>query len=290
MFVQDPTTARTMSAFPLSVGTSLALESVFQTSAPSIDPERKIPQQINLSDYSEMWINLSTLFRNLMGSLSKDQSNAVNSHQIKNALIDEIDTILSLVKNEGMNQVKPIFYVCEYKKLYSNPNKFVSMKQNNTDNQKIYQALQDQAVELVLKDLKQTDTLRVYDTEINKEGQGNKKNALIITHAAYDLVSHSNFTKLDLLESHSGVLKHRSMFYTKYADGKDLAMIPFMKGFFPVFGDSTHFRAMDIRLRRELIELAKTNNWTQLTTIAKVKSNIDYMKNRLYVDILKSVL
>lgn len=290
MFGSDPTTARTTSAFPLSVGTSLALESVFQTNEPSIDPDRKIPQQIGLSNYSEFWINVSTLFRNLMGSLSKDQANAVNSHQLKSALIEEMEIITSLVKNEGMNQVKLIFYVCEYKKLYSKESKFVVMRRNSTDNQKIYQALQDQSIELLLKELKQSDTLRVFDTEINQAGYGNKKNALIITHAAYDLVSHNNFSKLDLLESHSGVLKPRSMFYTKYTDGKDLSMIPFMKGLFPVFGDSTHFRSMDIRLRRELIELAKVNNWTQLTTIAKVKSNIENLKNKLYIDILKGVL
>lgn len=290
MFDKDPTTGRMMSAFPLSVGTSLAFESIFQSNEPSIDPDRIIPQRISLANYTEFWINLSTLFRNLIGSLSKEQTNAVNSYQLKSALIEEMEVISSLIKNEGMNQVKLIFYVCEYKKLYSKESKFIVMRRNSTDNQKIYQALQDQSIELLLKELKQSDTLRVFDTEVNKEGYGNKKNALIITHAAYDLVSYNNFSKLDLLESHSGVLKHRSMFYTKYTDGKDLSMIPFMKGMFPVFGDSTHFRAMDIRLRREIIELAKVNNWTQLTTIAKVKSNIENLKNKLYIDILKGVL
>ena len=164
------------------------------------------------------------------------------------------------------------------------------MRKNNTDNQKIYQALQDQSIEIVLKELKQTDMIRMHDTEINKEGYSSKKNALMITHAAYDLVSHTNFDRLDLLESHSGVLKPRAMFYTKYTDGKELSMIPFLKGLFPVFGDSTHFKSMDIRMRREIIELAKNNNWTQLTTLAKVKDNVQKLKNHLYVEILKDVL
>jgi hypothetical protein len=286
----DPTSNRATSAFPLSVGTSLAFESVFQTTSPSIDPDRKIPQKVNLGDYNEFWINLRTLFRNMMGSLTKEDAQRVNSHNFKDAMIQEMDTIASLIRNEGSAQANLIFYTCEYKKLYSEESKFVVLRRDSTDNQKIYTALQDQAIVLILKELKQSASLRVYDTEINKEGNANKKNALIITHAAYDLLSHRNFSKFDLLESHSGVLKSKSMFYTKFMDGKNLPMIPFIKGMFPVFGDSEHFRPGDIKLKRAVIEMAIKNNWTQLTTLPKIKANIQEMPNRYFADILKDLL
>lgn len=64
--------ARTVSAFPLSVGTSLALESVFNGVQEPIDPNRVIPQKVEINNYDAFWINVGTLFRNLYNALNKD--------------------------------------------------------------------------------------------------------------------------------------------------------------------------------------------------------------------------
>ena len=61
---------RTISAFPISVGTSLALESLFAPRLETIDPERKF-ERVDVTKYSEVWINLSTLFRNIVGAVEK---------------------------------------------------------------------------------------------------------------------------------------------------------------------------------------------------------------------------
>lgn len=292
----DPLSGRVLSAFPLSVGTSLAFESIFQTTSPSIDPERVIPQFINIADYQEFWINLSTLFRNLMGALPKQDAAMVGAPDLAASLMQEMEFIQSLAKNEGGGTTKVIFYVCEYKKLMNKASQYVKLKGDDTVNQKIYAALRDNAIKIVLDTMHQSDTLRVYDSEIGKAPKGPhvvsplKKTALIISHIAWDLTSYKNFITLDLLESHTGVLKKRAQWYTKYTGGKELQMIPFMEGFFSVFGDSEHFRPMDIRLRKDIVELANENRWTQLTTREKVKSNLDQLKNPYYRDILKSVL
>jgi len=287
----DPLPFRSLSTFPLSVGTGLAFESLFQGTMERIDPERVIPQMIRLEDYSEFWINLSTLFRNMMSSLNKEDGAGVISSQLKDSLMSEIDVIQSLVTNEGGGKTKVIFYVCEYKKLESkySSNQYVAVRQDNTTNQKIYRELHNQAVKLILTELGQSDTLRVYDSEIAK-GVPMKSSALIITHSAYDLLGYRNFNKLDLLESHTGVLRKKPEWYLKYLNGSEIPMIPFMEGFFPVFGDKEHFRPMDFRLRKEIIELAVQNKWTQLTTVAKIRSNLDQLKNQYYKDVLKTVL
>lgn len=293
----DPLSGRVLSVYPLSVGTSLAFESIYPTTQSSIDPDRKIQQIVNFNDYQEFFINLSTLFRNMIGSLSKEEAARVNSYQLKDSLITEMETIESINKNEGSNKLKIIFYVCEYKKLQTKENNFVKLRKDDTTNQKIYRELHNQTIKLLLNQLHQSDTLRVYDSEINVRTKNTlpdtvieKTNALILTHIAYDLVSYKNFKLLDLIESHSGVLKKRQMWYGKYYNGKELFMIPFLEGFLSVFGDSTYFKPMDIRLRKEIIEIAKLNNWTQVTTLAKIKSNIESIKNKYYVDILKSIL
>jgi hypothetical protein len=55
----DSLSTRTISAFPLSISTSLALESIFTPKLPPYDPNRIIPEHINLIDYQEIWINFS---------------------------------------------------------------------------------------------------------------------------------------------------------------------------------------------------------------------------------------
>ena len=293
--VTDPLSNRTMSAYPLSVGTSLAFESIFETTDPSIDPTRIIPQKVNIAAYSEFWINLSTLFRNMIGSLGKEQAARVNSNELKDALINEIDVIQSLIRNEGGSAVKPIFYVCGYEKLQRKQSKYVVLRQDTTMNQKINRQLHDQAIKLLLKELGQSDNLRVYDSELGtltKQVVGAvqfKSAALILTHVAYDLVSHKHFSKLDLIESHTGVLKPRAQWHTKYLDGKNLPMIPFLEGLLPVFGDSETFRPLDIKARQDIINLAKEYKWSALTTKEKVLFNLDFMKNKYLVTIVKDM-
>lgn len=293
----DPLPGRTISAFPLSVGTSLAFESIFRSTQPSIDPERKVPQWVDMGDYQEFWVNLSTLFRNMMGALDKTAALTVNYHQLRDALIGEMETIQSLVRNEGGNKTKVIFFVCGYEKLAKSESKFVQLRKDDTVNQKIYRALHDQTLKLILAELHQSDTLRVYDSEIGKPPPNGpstpttgKPVALLLTHIAWDLTSFKNFTTLDLIESHTGALKKRPQWYSKYQNGRELVMIPFMEGFLKVFGDSEHFRPMDIRLRKDIIELAQEYRWTQVTTREKVRSNLDQLKNPYYRDILKTVL
>jgi len=43
--------SRTVSAFPISIGTSLAFESVFFPRQPSYDPERQIPNRVEVTQY-----------------------------------------------------------------------------------------------------------------------------------------------------------------------------------------------------------------------------------------------
>lgn len=292
----DPLPERSLSAYPLSVGTSLAFESLFPTTNPSIDPDRVIPNKVNMTEYQELWINVGTLTRNMIGSLSKEGALRVTSPQLTSALLMEIDVITSICKNEGGSRVKPIFYVSNYVKVQKKASQYVKLRTDDTPIQKIYHALYEQAIKGVFKETGPTTQMRIFDSDIgvtpidSKDYVSTKTKAVIMTHIAWDLTSHKHFDKLDLIESHTGVLKPRQTWYTKYQGGKELPMIPFMSGFLCVFGDSEHFRPIDIRLRRDLVELANECKWTQVTTKDKIKLNLGFMKNKFFAEIVKSVL
>ncbi len=60
---------RTVSGFPLSIGTGLALESILEPVQEVYDPQRVVPEKIKLNKYDAIWFNIDTLVRNIVGSV-----------------------------------------------------------------------------------------------------------------------------------------------------------------------------------------------------------------------------
>ncbi len=283
--INENISSRTISAFPISVGTSLALESAFLSETPSIDPDREIPQKVNLADYNEFWINISTLFRNLFGSLTKEGSKRVLPRELAQGLIEEIEFIQNIVSTETLNRTKTFFYICQFTNIVSlYPHAY--LRQDNTDLQKTYRALHNNTIQEVLKYFGKQDFLKIFNSEIKST---NHAKALFITHIAHDLLSYTNFNEIHLLESHTGVLKKRHQWNTKYTDGKTLSMMPFNKGLLQIFGDSETFRPFPIKVRQTVIELATINKWTPATTKDKILSNIEKLPDKFTVSVLKDV-
>lgn len=278
---------RDTSAFPISVGTSLALESAIVSNKPSIDPDRKIPQKINLVDYDEVWINIGTLFRNLVSSLTKDDSSRVHPSELAMGLLNEIDIIKDIIAEDTFNKVKVVFYVCEYRDINKNKLKHAILRSDNTELQKLYRSNYVKSIQEVINKIgKSVDPPRLFNSELKTTSY---KKAIIITHIAYDLLSSKNFRELHLLESHTGVLKRPHQFNTKYYDGKKYPMMPFNLALLQVFGDSEHFRPFPIKLRETIIELANQYKWTPATTEDKLKYSINSMKDHYAREILKEM-
>ena len=85
---------RTMSGFNLSVATGLAMETLFDPTSPTIDPDRDIPEKLDLkSDYLLM-VNCETLYRNLIGSISKDVYQNANPEHLVYILLFHLKMIL----------------------------------------------------------------------------------------------------------------------------------------------------------------------------------------------------
>ena len=288
MLNTDPISNRAISAFAVSVGTSLALESIFTGPNPCIDPEREIPQQIDINNYDEFYVNISTLFRNLMGALNKDDSYKITSDSLRDALLFEMEIITSVFKNEGNNRVKVIYYINNYKNALSKTkHPYAIFRNETTDNQKIYRKFYDETLEKVIKQTPESETFKIYNSEIKPLL---KPKALIMSHIAYDLLSYKNFTVLDLIESHTGVLKPKSTWYTKFHDGSTLNFIPFNLGFLQIFGDGNFYKPFNIKVRRTIIDIAKRNNWNQISTLPKIMQNIDLMTDHFSREIIKTVL
>lgn len=279
---------RTTSSFPISIGTALALESIFiNGSLPKYDKDREIPNIIKLNNYDEIWVNIITLIRNISGAVSKDIFRNSEPNEIYSVLMDEIGNINDLFRIEGKGICLPRYYYCSYNKLKNKykPNE-VKFREDRTDIQKFYTNKVEKVIDIIKRN---KDPIHSFDSEIKSD---NHSRSLITTHIPYDLLSYKNFNRLDLLETHTGKLKTRFQWFTKYfpIGDIDLSNIPFNKTLLLVLGDHVLIQPNDIRLRRLITEVAEKGKWTQATTLDKVRTDFDNYINEPYiVKFLKSL-
>lgn len=282
----DILSGRTTSAFAVSVGTSLALESVFLGDSPPIDPERVIPQKVDITDYQEFWINVLTLFRNAHGSLTKEGSAKVLPREMIQIMEDEIEIISSIVSQQSNNRVKVVFYASSYQG-FESKYPHARVRKLSTDNQKSYFLLQTATLNGLLKNHQTDPNFKTFKDKLKTDS---KPKALILTHVPYDLLSVDQFKELHLIESHTGLLRKPSTWYTKYYDGKNLPPMPFNETLLQVFGDRESFSVMDLKLKREIIELAKECRWTPATTRDKLRYDFSNLKNPFYAALLRDMM
>jgi hypothetical protein len=248
-----------MSGFPLSVGTGLALESCFKATATVIDPDRKIPNTVNISDYNVMVINAHTLIRNIYQSLDKQIQPLVKSPVLLNTLLSEIETIRGLLHSTRTDLV---VYVEDYLKLKDSEPSFVLRRVASTVQQKVYDTLQHE-VSIGL-------TKQLTDTTLNLD---KKYSVLMITHIPRDLVHASGTKQLHLLESHTGKLKRKEEWGSKYfkVTDNDLTRTPFHLWLLYIFGDHVMYRPQKLATRKAIIHLSEQYKWNPLTTLQRIK-------------------
>jgi len=278
---------RKTTSFFLSIGTGIALEALFTPRTDVYDPSRDMPTRVDIINYSSIYINLMTLFRNITTSISKEDFLAASPDELKDTMEFEIDIINSLFATEGSGTCKPIYYYCLYNRLVNTAKKGITFRQDKTDFQKFYTYKLIQTLKLLYKD---TDEHLLLDSEIKPKFKNEK--SIIITHIPYDLISYSNFATLDLLESNTGKLKKRHLWYTKYSPLGDLdfSNIPFIKRLLLVFGDKILIHPMPVSLRRSIVDIAKLRDWTAMTTDAKVLLDLKLsMKDTFSLNFLTSL-
>jgi hypothetical protein len=265
---------RVISSYPISISTSLALESLFSPRLPRYDEKRIIPENIDINKYQECWINISTLFRNLSASVNKVVFLASSPAHLASVLLSEIEVIESLFLNEGNGVCKPYFYHLDYTDFPIT----VKLRQPKTEGQKQYEN-------------KLKETLKImhdgysYVFSKNTVSPKSKCNGLIITHIPYDLLSYNKFSTLHLLESNTGKLKDRNTWNTKYLKIGEtfLGNLPFNRKLLFVFGDKVMLQPQDIALRRLVLDVAEKQNWSPGTTDAKILQDFQLFIKETFV-------
>lgn len=260
---------------PLSIGTSLAFESLL-----NINDNITHPRPLYEEDYKVVWVNLKTLYRNIYGAVDREKLDMTSDEQFSKAMFFEIDNIRDICNNEAKG-MDVVFYSPNYKNLEKINNETL-LRMDNTSLQKTFTTRMNNCLKIVLpefnRDTEITDSkrIRIYD---NKITDTETRSALMVTSYAYDLVSFRKFAKLALLETHTGKVKDRTEWYTKYYNGKDLPEMPFRLDLLTIMGDNSLFRTKVPKFKQEIIRLAEEFRWSSITTTDKIKANIETIKD-----------
>ncbi len=257
-FLED----RTIGDTGLSIGTHLALESVFHDSISPYDKNRTIPNKIDINRYKYHIFNMYTIIRNIMSACTHKYKDEIIQHKdFINTIIDEINIITYLYMDY---KCKPIFISPDYSKLHYSLNKGKESVATLVyiEHKQIYHILKKAPKNLKEKMLETNFKFPTLEGEI-----------LLTTSVPVDLLNKGNIT---LLESHTGKIKTKSEFNSKFHKlGKaDLSNMPFIEELVYILGDTSFVLPLKVSVRRPLYELSIEKNWTYRTSRDKVLSDI----------------
>lgn len=282
---QEAIAARATNSSGVSVGTSLALETILHN-WPIFDLERVAPDKVSLHKYSRVWINLRTIARNLHNSVSSEYKETLRPTDLGEAIAEEAWTVAQAIMQASSNSVQATVYWPKYEQL-EKAFPTASIRKPNTDKQKAIDKLMHEALNHAERSLETNH--RTHYRKVNlKIDPGSYASTLMLTHMPVDLLSAKRFGNLELLESHTGLVKTKNQWYTKLYGGKALSTIPFCEMSLQVFGDDHSFHPMNIAVKREVLSIAQTNNWSWMTTEGKIRADIlKHPENAFKIEMLK---
>ena len=255
---------REKGAAPLSIATSLAFESICNFGE-FHNPDIQKP---TITNTQAIWVNLRTVFRNMVHAVDRDIRWQLGPEHLFNPLSEELLSIQSLVNHYTQGRVPVVFYYLTYEHiLKAFPHALHRVPK--TELQKTQASVQDRALGYFLKN-QETVEVKVFNSRITTS----EKTTYLLTHYPSDLLSRPSFTRLTLLESHTGQLKDPGLWYTKLTGSEHLTRIPFNKMTLQVFGEGTLFYSMLPSLKKYLVNVANTYQWTPMTTDDKVKHDL----------------
>lgn len=254
--------------YPLTIGTSLALEGAIGIHPDNPDPSPAI------GNVKALWVNVKTVIRNLINALPTELRGRCLPQDLWEVVYEDLMVIPNVVTDATGGRVGVHFYYTTHRSLKSRFPGAI-LKEPKTELQHFLQNLEEYTLKLVLE-----NNQHLQISEFDFELLGRWPASLILTHQPVDLLSRYNFDRLLLLESHTGKVKGAGEWNTKLQNGKELVNIPFNKLTLQIFGDSGGtFVGLRSSVRKEVIALATRWGWTSVTTVDKVKTDLVKIAN-----------
>lgn len=284
----DVLSERSTSSFPVSIGTGIALEALFTPTTERYDPPPPEPIKLNLANYDLFSVNVHTLLRNLIGSVDSSKVLKIGSKSLTEYVLREMDVVRSLFESSSSNVV-PSFYMPTYNEAYKKQNSVnVKMRTDTTPKQITITSLINAVGKNLTAD-KRDLGIKFIDSELKYE---KKQRCLLMTHIPHDLLSYGNFESLSLLESHTGKMKERIDWNTKYVpvSQSNMSILPFSRKLLCIFGDKYMYQPIDLGFRRSILDVGVKCKWNPTTSERKISEDYSReVKERMLVDVFRKI-
>ena len=242
---------RAQSSFPVSLPTGLALETLFDPIMERVDNERQV-EKIDVTTYDLFLVNIDTLIRNILNSVPTAELYKLNMIHVCDTLLAEIAWMTDFCESNGI----PIqFYYNTYKYVHDLYDKDHRVRKPTTDKQ-LYL---DGIYKYCQKKLAKQDNVIQTGNDIKVK---DVRTVLIFTHIPWDLLSHRHYSQMDLLESHTGLIKTRKDWNSKYykMHDFDFSFLPFFEHLLVTFGDNAMFKPASVQERTDLYNVLRKKN------------------------------
>lgn len=253
---------REFGELPITFSTSNAISSFLGNSSNNFVSSKSNP----VTECDGIWINVRTLARNILSAIDKDTKSKLQPTDYAVAVHEELEVIFSSL--EKYPKCRLIVYLPSYQSLniyYPNANLFEA----STDIQKAKLKLDDDIFKAIVS-MKSALPGYVIETDVLLPDLHQQRIA-VLTNFPVDLISFPSVAEVQLLESHTGLLKPKYQWYTKLKNGSSLYKIPFNRAMLQIFGDNAQmFNPIKPDLRKSILEVAEQDKWTQFTTPDKI--------------------
>lgn len=255
---------RTVGQFPISIGTSLALEGLFEihpTQPTMPSGHRRI---------THLWVNLRTMIRNFYAAIPTEQLPKTPMNQALELFLTELRALYAVFQQSDRRHFQVVVYYNSMENLkWDFPHAL--MKKPKTEKQLMLDHMETVLTKLVLDNAVEQ---QLHILPIRKRPMSTNNVVAILTHYPYELLWRFEFDTLFLLESHTGKLKPYSQWFTKLNGVRAEDHIPFNKLMIQLFGDKTLFEPFPKKLLDEVRQIAATRNWSAVTSSEKIMDNI----------------
>lgn len=261
---------RDMGDIPVSIGTSFAIQSLFNK-----HPDKKPEKYLPAARADSIYINVRTLLRNMMNATENDKITTVKPDDYLRALKSELTEIKDYISSQEESKLKVFYYLPTYKSLHKEFGATAELREVRTDLQKAKLEIEKAVFGKLEQELLALEPEKRY---VNITDMGVKpaerEIGLLLTHYPVDLLYSPGFSKLLLLESHTGEIKAENEWYTKF-HAEATERIPFNKAMLIFFGDSGGmFKPQHHKARNALLAVADKYKWTYQTTRDKILLNL----------------
>lgn len=254
---------REVGQYPLSSGTSLALEGLF-----GIHPKQP-PRPGGYKAIRTLWVNLRTLIRNLHAAMPSEQAKRIALPNAALVIADEARVLPEVIRQQHLG-IEVVFYYSDLDEVrWLFPN--AVYKKPKTERQFAYDHYERTVLSIILTHLRD-QAMPVQ--AIKRQPASTPTVAALLTHYPHELFWRTQFDRLFLLESHTGKLKMYNHWYTKLHGITDATPLPFNPYTLQVFGDNLLFEPQPRGIRAELKDLAEVRRWTAITAMEKMQGDI----------------